>query len=100
MRAAQLPGEEGTDQGGEAAADDIREQGAAHGVADEAADEETGDRRRCKHRKNRQRLRDADLNFTERNGSENVGQRDIDRGDHGGLRHEQRSLVFHMQFSP
>ena len=42
VRIAQLPCEEGPGQGGKAATDDIREQCAANGVADQAADEETG----------------------------------------------------------
>lgn len=81
-------GEDGSNQGGDTADDDIWENRTAHNVADEAADEQARDCSGGKYREYGQSLRNAELNLTEADGCKDDCEHHIDGSDHSCLCHE------------
>lgn len=100
--AAQLIGKYSADQGCQASADDVWNDASAQNVAEQAADEQSGDGRRGKYRKDGQGFGNTDLNFSVTEGCEDKGQHHVDGSNHRCLCNElhiQGLLFFHFLFS-
>ena len=84
--AAQQPSASRSNQGGNAAKDDVNEDRASHYVADETSDKKSGNSRGSEQGKNRESLRNPDLPGAEGKRRKYDSQYDIDSGDHSRLR--------------
>lgn len=82
---SQLVREECADQGYQASEDDVRQDGSAHDVSDDAAEEKSRDRGRREYRQDRQHLRHADLHLSKAECLQQDDQHDVNRRDQPSL---------------